>query len=87
MLPEGFLTADAQGMVVAVDSAFMSTSSTRDAPIDYMGDGPNVLWSLQPRPESDIGFHVGADIRMLSQFTSEAEVLVSSLLDSNRFVR
>ena len=81
VLPEGFLTADAQGLVVAVDQAFMSTSLTRETPIEYMGDGHNVLWNLQPRPESDVGFHIGADIQMLSQFASEAEVLVRPRLN------
>ena len=34
-------------------------------------DGPNVLWELQPCPESDSGFHCGASIELLSQFASE----------------
>ena len=31
---------------------------------NYMGDGPNVLWELQPRLESDAGFHCGASIEV-----------------------
>eukprot|EP00966_Prymnesium_polylepis_P204678 4741604-Prymnesium_polylepis.2 len=63
--------------------AFMSTSRHRQTPIDYMqgpqADDPqhanNVLWALQPQPESDVGFHCGASIESLSQFAGEGEVL------------
>ena len=76
MLPRGFFNPDDQGMAVAVDMAFMSTSRKRTVPINYMDSkGPNVLWELQPRVESDAGFHYGADISKLSQFTAEQEVL------------
>jgi hypothetical protein len=74
-LPRTFWVPDEQGMVVAVDMAFMSTSRNRQTPIDYMGSGSNVLWQLQPQQESDSGFHCGADISMLSQFAAEAECL------------
>ena len=37
--------------------------------------GSNVLWCLHPKPESDSGFHVGASIGELSQFSQEEEVL------------
>ena len=37
--------------------------------------GPNLLWQLQPKKESDAAFHRGADISMLSQFSEEEEVL------------
>ena len=40
-----------------------------------MGEGSNVLWELQPRAQSDVAFHRGADIKMLSQFAAEDEVL------------
>ena len=54
----------------------MSTSCSRETPISYMEpDGPNVLWELYPRKESDGGFHHGADISLLSQFPCEKEVL------------
>lgn len=74
-LPRTFWVPDAQGMVCAVDSAFMSTSRSRLVPIEYMHSGPNVLWELRPQPESDTGFHLGADISILSQFEGEQEVL------------
>ncbi len=75
-LARGFWSPDAQGMVCAVDMAFMSTSRLRNPPIDYMdSDGTNVLWQLHAAPESDSGFHRGADVDMLSQFAGEAECL------------
>ena len=39
------------------------------------GLSSNVLWEVQPSPESDAAFHYGADISLLSQFAEEAEVL------------
>jgi hypothetical protein len=39
------------------------------------GTGPNVLWRLQCRAESDAAYHRGADISMLSQYAGEREVL------------
>ena len=51
-LDRAFWLEDAQGMVCAVDMAFMSTSRLRDPPIDYMDPkGKNVLWQLQAAPE------------------------------------
>ena len=47
----------------------------QSAKTDYMSkDGRNVLWSLAPMAETDIGYHYGADISMLSQFAEEKEV-------------
>jgi len=74
-LPKSFWVEDKQGMVCAVDMAFMSTSRNRTTPVDYMGSGKNVLWELQPEKQSDVAYHRGADIRMLSQFAMEDEVL------------
>jgi len=76
-LERAFWVPDEQGMVCAVDMAFMSTSRHRETPIQYLkGDGePNVLWSLQPQVETDVGFHRGASIELLSQFASEGEIL------------
>jgi hypothetical protein len=75
-LPPGFWQPDAQGMVCAVDPAFLSASRNRQTPIDYMSDeGPNVLWALKPQQQSDDSFHVGADISKLSMFSAEEEWL------------
>lgn len=75
-LPRAFWLPDAAGDVCAVDMAFMSTSRDKATPVAYMASGgPNVLWGLKPHPESDDGFHRGADISMLSQFAGEREVL------------
>lgn len=75
-LPRGFWTPDELGMIVAVDYGFMSTSRSIDTPLDYMAeDGANVMWELCTRPESNNGYHLGADVSMLSQFASEEEVL------------
>jgi hypothetical protein len=49
ILSHAHCRADEQGMVVATDTAFMSTSRARSTPLAYMGDGENVLWELQPR--------------------------------------
>ena len=71
-----FWGTDDQGMVVATDTAFMSTSRNRRTPVAYMAEGEhNVLWELQPSTASDIAFHSGADISMLSQYAGEDEVL------------
>ena len=72
-LPKSFWVSDKQGMVCAVDMAFMSTSRNRTTPIDYMCSGKNVLWELCPREQSDAAYHCGADIKMLSQFAMEHE--------------
>jgi len=75
-LPRGFWVRDDLGMVCATDTAFMSTSRSRETPINYMGEnGANVLWELKPAEESDAAYHTGADISMLSQFGAEQEVL------------
>lgn len=74
-LPRTFWVEDKQGMVCAVDAGFMSTSKNRGAPIHYMSGGENVLWELRPSGESDMAFHRGASIEMLSQFAGEEEVL------------
>ena len=76
-LKNSFWACDEQGLVCAVDTAFMSTSRRRETPIDYMDatGGPNVLWELQPRTETDTAYHHGADISMLSQYAAEAEVV------------
>jgi len=76
-LARGFWVPDEQGLVCAVDMAFMSTSRHRQTPIDYLqADGePNVLWALQPTVETDAGFHRGASIESLSQFAGEGEIL------------
>ena len=70
-LPRRFWVADLQGLVCATDTAFMSTSRNYHTPVDYMASsGTNVLWVLQPQPETDTAFHRGADIGMLSQFAA-----------------
>ena len=71
----GFWVPDEQGIVCAVDMAFMSTSRQRKTPVEYMGSGLNVLWTLHPMRETDAGYHCGADVSMLSQFEAEGEVL------------
>ena len=37
-LPPGFWKPDEQGMVVAVDMGFMSTSRNKETPLSYMAD-------------------------------------------------
>jgi len=75
-LPRGFWLPDEAGMVCAVEMGFMSTSRMRETPINYMDEsGPNVLWALQPKDQTDEGYHCGADISRLSQFRGEEEVL------------
>ena len=76
-LPKAFWYEDKLGMLSAVDAGFMSTSLTPKTPIEYMQeDGPNVLWTLHPRMQSDAAFHRGADISPLSQVANEQEVLL-----------
>ena len=55
----------------------MSCSQQRATTISYMPPGlsNNVLWEVQPSPESDAACHNGADISLLSQFAEESEVL------------
>ena len=74
-LPRSFWLPDDKGMVCATDCAFMSTSRSRTVPIEFMSGNENVLWELAPKAESDAGFHYGADISLLSQFSGEEEVL------------
>ena len=75
-LPRAFWVPDSQGMVAAVDVAFMSTSRNRQTPIQYMdSDSSNVLWVLKAKQQSDAAYHRGADIKSLSQFAHEDEVL------------
>ena len=74
-LPNAFWFPDEQGMVIATDAAFMSTSVARETPLHYMGGEKNVLWELRPGPQTDEAFHRGADVAMLSQFAAEREVL------------
>ena len=50
--------------VSAVDTAFMSTSQSREASIGYMAtDSENVLWNVTPKKQSDSAFHCGASIK------------------------
>ena len=72
-LPNAFWAPDAQGLVIATDSAFMSTSMARQTAFDYMGPGKNVLWELKPGPQTDEAYHRGADVSQLSQFAGERE--------------
>ena len=74
-LPRSFWLPDDKGIVCATDCAFMSTSRSRTVPIEFMSGSENVLWELAPKAESDAGFHYGADISLLSQFSEEEEVL------------
>lgn len=73
-LPPAFWDADPQGMISAVDSAFMSTSRNPHTPIAYMTGEFNVLWQLRSSEPGDDAYHRGADISMLSQFAHEDEV-------------
>ena len=74
-LERGFFEEDALGMVAATDVGFMSTSCTREIPERYMHGPANVLWKIRAARESDAAFHYGADVRMLSQFSEEEEIL------------
>jgi len=75
-LPRSFWTPDEQGLVCATDLAFFSTSRDEAQPLAYMQEGgKNVLWELEAQPENDTGYHVGADVELLSQFAHEKEVL------------
>ena len=47
-------------------------------PVDYMQGQYNVLWALHPSLQTDDAYHRGADISLLSQFESEAEVCACS---------
>lgn len=74
-LPASTWVPDSSGLYCVVDTAFMSTSTARSAPIHYMGDSNNVLWELRPRLESDVAYHYGASVESLSQFAAEKEIL------------
>lgn len=66
-LDNSFWMRGEHGMICATDTAFMSTSRNAHTPVDYMGQGMNVLWKMKAGVETDDGFHHGADIGMLSQ--------------------
>ena len=40
---------------------------------------PSLLWQIETAAEDPTGFHCGADVSMLSQFSHEAEVLFPPL--------
>jgi len=75
-LPRGVESLrDVNGLHVAVEFGFMSTSTSKEVCISYMNEGgQNVLWELRACDESDEAFHMGADVSMLSQFPKECEV-------------
>lgn len=65
----------ANGLHVAVESGFMSTTYEKEVCQQYMDkSGPNVLWELTAVEESDEAFHLGADVSLLSQFPKEREI-------------
>ena len=67
---------DDDELVSAVDTAFMSCSLNKVTPLDYLDPhGPNVLWELRQQPQTDVGFHSGANVSMLSQYACEDEGL------------
>ena len=66
-------------MVCATELALLSTSEAIDTPLAYLGLGRNVMWRLLGSAEDDAGYHMGADVAMLSQFDSEKEVLFPPL--------
>ena len=75
-LPESFWKEDESGWVVATDLGFMSTSTKRKTPVDYMEAGEtNLLWKIECQAQKAHGFGCGADIKILSQFASEDEML------------
>ena len=59
----------------------MSTSLGEATPVHYMeGDGrPNLLFEIEAAAPDDTGYHCGAEVAMLSQFTGEREVLFPPL--------
>ena len=62
--------------ISATDYGFMSTSRDKMTSLMYMdAHGPNVLWEVFPAAPTPEGFHFGADVSMLSQFSHETEVL------------
>jgi len=74
-VPKSFWIPDESGEISAVDMGFMSTTRQRMTAVNYMDDGSSVLWRLKSAAETEAGFHHGADIRSLSQFADEDEVL------------
>eukprot|EP00301_Raphidiophrys_heterophryoidea_P026595 c9222_g1_i1.p1 GENE.c9222_g1_i1~~c9222_g1_i1.p1 ORF type:complete len:750 (+),score=177.77 c9222_g1_i1:1001-3250(+) len=78
VLPERFFKPDKLGIIAATDFGFLSTSTQRATPINYMHGTSNVLWSLHCRIE-DEAFHNGGDISFLSMFPHEKEVLFPPL--------
>jgi hypothetical protein len=65
----------ANGLHVAVESGFMSTTYEKEVCQQYMDkSGPNLLWELTAVEESDEAFHLGADVSLLSQFPKEREI-------------
>ena len=81
MLPASFYLPDAAGVVCATDAAFMSTSLGVETPVHYMAAAPkpNLLWEIAAAAEDDMGYHVGAEVAMLSQYSNEREVLFPPL--------
>lgn len=77
MLPPAFQVPDEMGMIIATEFGFLSASRAKATALGYMaGNGhSNVLWTLKPSAETTIGYHFGADIKSLSQFAGEEEVL------------
>ena len=87
-LPTHLLSSKrAVGPVVATEHGFMSVSRNRAASVFYMQeDGDNVLWQLHTSGHTAEGLHLGADLRLLSIFPEEEEVLFppNSALQANR---
>merc|ERR1712129_433065 len=52
-----------------------SASRNRMTPLRQMSVGDDMIWELHPREPSDVAFHFGADVSLLSQFAAEEEVL------------
>ena len=79
-LPSSFFTpSDKLGTVVATELGLMSTSTSIETPCHYMVGTSNVLWELRTRPEDEHGYHQGADVSMISQFSAEKEELFPPL--------
>ena len=78
-LPEAFWLRDAFGTVTATDFGFMSTSLHRAVSEGFLGTGVCVLWEIECSPETDDGFHSGADVSLLSQYPGEKELLFPPL--------
>jgi len=79
-LPKSFWLRDEQGLVCATELGFMSASTKKTTPLDYMSAGgkekkSNLMWIIKAKKETQGAFHFGADISRLSQYTEEAEVV------------